>query len=251
MKKCLTLLSGGLDSCTALAIAVKEYGAENVTAVSVDYNQKHNIELEKAKEIVKHYEVDHRILNLKEVYKDSNCALLKQSSEEIPEGSYVEQLQGRDNGVLTAVPFRNGLMLSAVAGLAQSLYPEDEIDIYIANHADDAAGNAYADCSEEFIDAIGHAIYIGTYKKVTVVSPFVDMNKAEIVAEGLKLHAPYHLTTSCYNGNGEACGIHCATCIDRVNAFRVNKVIDPIKYATDIDWTGCRQIDYLKDVYDD
>ena len=131
--------------------------------------------------------------------------------------------------VSTFVPFRNGVMLSSVAALAVSLYPDEEVDIYIGAHADDAAGNAYADCSKEFTDTIAKAINIGTYKLVHVEAPLVEMNKAQVVAEGLKLRVPYELTTSCYNGREKACG-KCGTCLDRIAAFEANGVKDPIEY---------------------
>ena len=229
MSKCIVLSSGGLDSSTALGLAVKEHGPENVVAVSVNYNQKHTKELDCAIKIAEYYKVRHEVLDLSQIYQYSNCSLLKQSTEEVPEGTYAEQLEGKDNGVSTAVPFRNGLMLSAVAALAQSIWPDDNVDIVLGNHGDDAAGNAYADCSLEFTEAIGEAIYIGTYKKVTVKAPFVNLTKADIVRKGLELKVPYELTTSCYKGNERACHV-CGTCLDRIAAFRANNAIDPIEY---------------------
>jgi 7-cyano-7-deazaguanine synthase len=131
--------------------------------------------------------------------------------------------------VETYVPFRNGLMLSSVAALAVSLFPDEEVQIYLGAHADDAAGNAYADCSQEFTDTIGKAINIGTYGKVHLVAPLVNMNKAGVVALGMQLGVPYILTWSCYEGREKACGT-CGTCIDRQNAFIANNLLDPILY---------------------
>ena len=107
-----------------------------------------------------------------------------------------------------------------------SIYPDDETDIYLGAHADDAAGNAYADCSKEFTDAIGKAINIGTYKKVRLRAPLVNLNKAGVVKIGLDLHVPYELTWSCYEGKDKPCGV-CGTCIDRARAFAENGVKDP------------------------
>ena len=132
-----------------------------------------------------------------------------------------------ENGmVATFVPFRNGMFLSAAAALAVSLYPNEDVKIYIGAHADDAAGNAYADCSENFIDSMNDAIYIGTYKRVSIVAPFAKSNKAEVVAKGLELNVPYQYTWSCYNGGDKPCG-KCGTCIDRAKAFSANNAIDP------------------------
>ena len=247
----LVLSSGGVDSTTCLGIAVDKYGAENVSAVSIIYGQKHSREVDAAKKVAEYYGVAHYDLDLSEIFKYSNCSLLKQSTDEIPEGSYSEQINKSETGVVsTFVPFRNGVMLSAVAALALSIYPGQETEIFIGAHADDAAGNAYPDCSKAFTDAMALAIDEGSDHKVHVVAPLVEWNKAQVVKKGLELDVPYHLTTSCYNGGQKACGVHCATCMDRIAAFRANGVIDPIKYAEPINWTGCKEIDYLRSIYD-
>lgn len=227
MKKALVLSSGGVDSTTCVGVAVDELGKENVSTVSVFYGQKHSKELECAKKVSEYYGLKHYELDLSGIFKFSNCSLLENSTEEIPEGSYETQISKKENGMVsTYVPFRNGLMLSAVASLAVSIYPDDEVYIYLGAHADDSAGSAYADCSPEFTDAIGNAIRIGTYNMVKVVAPFVNTNKAGVVKRGLELHVPYELTWSCYNGGDKPCG-KCGTCIDRAKAFEANNVIDP------------------------
>jgi 7-cyano-7-deazaguanine synthase len=229
-KKALVLSSGGVDSTTCVGIAVKDVGSENVSTVSVFYGQKHNKELECAEKAAEFYNVKHYVLDLSNVLQYSNCSLMKNSTEEIPMMSYAEQIEKNGEGkVSTYVPFRNGLMLSAVAALAQSIYPDDDVDIYLGAHADDAAGRAYADCSEEFTSAMNTAIVIGTYGKVRVVAPLVNLNKAGVVKLGLSIGVPYNLTYSCYNGREKACG-RCGTCIDRLNAFKANGVQDPIEY---------------------
>lgn len=230
MKKALVLSSGGCDSTTCVGIAVKDVGYENVSTVSVFYGQKHNKELECADKVADFYNVKHYVLDLSNVLQYSNCSLMKNSTEEIPMMSYAEQIEKNGEGkVSTYVPFRNGLMLSAVAALAQSIYPDDDVDIYLGAHADDAAGRAYADCSEEFTSAMNTAIVIGTYGKVRVFAPLVNLNKAGVVKLGLSIDVPYNLTYSCYNGREKACG-RCGTCIDRLNAFKANGVQDPIEY---------------------
>ncbi len=226
-KKALVLSSGGVDSTTCVGIAVHELGSENVSTVSVFYGQKHNKELECAEKVAKFYDVKHYVLDLSNVLQYSNCSLMKNSTEEIPMMSYAEQIETNGEGkVSTYVPFRNGLMLSAVAALAQSIYPDNDVDIYLGAHADDAAGRAYADCSEEFTSAMNTAIVIGTYGKVRVVAPLVNMNKAGVVKLGLSLGVPYDRTWSCYAGGDKPCG-HCGTCIDRANAFAANGISDP------------------------
>lgn len=226
-KKALVLSSGGVDSTTCVGIAVKELNPENVSTVSVFYGQRHNKELECAEKVAEFYRVKHYVLDLSNVLQYSNCSLMKNSTEEIPMMSYAEQIEKNGEGkVSTYVPFRNGLMLSAVAALAQSIYPDNDVDIYLGAHADDAAGRAYADCSEEFTSAMNTAIVIGTYGKVRVVAPLVNMNKAGVVKLGLSLGVPYDRTWSCYAGGDKPCG-HCGTCIDRANAFATNGISDP------------------------
>lgn len=227
MKKALVLSSGGVDSTTCVGIAVNDVGSENVSTVSVFYGQKHNKELECADKIADFYNVKHYVLDLSNVLQYSNCSLMKNSTEEIPMMSYAEQIEKNGEGkVSTYVPFRNGLMLSAVAALAQSIYPDDDVDIYLGAHADDAAGRAYADCSEEFTSAMNTAIVIGTYGKVRVVAPLVNLNKAGVVSLGLSINVPYKYTWSCYSGGDKPCG-HCGTCIDRAKAFEANGISDP------------------------
>ena len=229
MKKALVLSSGGVDSTTCVGIAVKELGKENVTTVSVYYGQKHNKELKCAEDIAKYYGVAHKVIDLSKtgIMDGSNCPLLQQSTEDVPEHSYAEQIAENGEGMVTTyVPFRNGLMLASIAAMAMAIYPDDEVDIYLGAHADDAAGNAYADCSQAFTDAIGQAINIGTYEKVRLKAPLVNMNKATVVKTGLAIDVPYELTWSCYKGGEEPCG-KCGTCIDRAAAFAANGIKDP------------------------
>lgn len=227
MPKALVLSSGGVDSTTCLGLAVHELGAANVVSVSMFYGQKHKKELEAAQKLAEYYNVQHYELDLSVVFAQSNCSLLSHSTQEVPEGDYADQIDRSDNGMVsTCVPFRNGMFLSAAASLASSLFPNEEVTIYIGAHADDAAGNAYADCSENFIDSMNDAIYLGTYQKVSIVAPFVNSDKAEVVAKGLELRVPYQYTWSCYNGGDKPCG-KCGTCIDRAKAFSANNAVDP------------------------
>lgn len=224
--KALVLFSGGIDSTTCLAMAVDKYGKENVTALSVFYGQKHKKEIDAAVLIAEYYGVEYINIDLMRIFSYSNCSLLQNSSEEIPEESYAEQLKKTDGTpVSTYVPFRNGLLLSTAASIALS--KECSI-IYYGVHSDDAAGAAYPDCTEVFNDAMNTAIYEGSGKQLHIEAPFVSCTKAEIVKKGLELGVPYELTWSCYAGNDEPCE-KCGTCIDRENAFTANGIVDPLK----------------------
>ena len=199
--KALVLASGGVDSTTCLGLAVNKYGKENVIALTVAYGQKHTKEIEAARKTAEYYGVEHLYLDLEPIFRYSDCSLLKHSDRE----------------------FRNGLFLSSAASIALS---KNCSVIYYGAHADDAAGNAYPDCSSAFHNAINEAIYQGSGGQLKVEAPFVSCTKAEVVKTGLELNVPYELTWSCYEGGEKPCGV-CGTCIDRAEAFRLNGVKDP------------------------
>lgn len=222
------LCSGGVDSTTLLAMAVERYGAQNVYVLSISYGQRHEREIEAAKAVAAHYGVEQRFLNLSAIFADSNCSLLSHSTDAVPESSYAQQqAEGDGSPVSTYVPFRNGLFLSSAASMALSL--ECSV-VYYGAHHDDWAGDAYPDCSQAFVDAMGAAIAEGTGGQLRLEAPFVLMSKADIVREGLRLAVPYQLTWSCYEGGSRPCG-KCATCIDRTAAFEANGVVDPLIMA--------------------
>lgn len=223
--KAMVLSSGGVDSTTALGLAVSKYGKENVIALSISYGQKHDKEIQAAINVSEYYGVEHLFLDLAEIFQYSDCTLLKQSDKEIPLESYAEQIKETKGNkpVSTYVPFRNGLFLSSAASIALS---KGCSVIYYGAHADDSAGFAYPDCSPVFNEAMNKAIYEGSGHQLTIEAPFVDMNKAGVVKMGLEHGVPYELTWSCYEGGDEPCG-KCGTCIDRAAAFAANGVEDP------------------------
>lgn len=223
--KAVVLSSGGLDSTTCLAIAVNKFGSENVAAVSIFYGQRHAKELECSKKVANYYKVTHYEFGAAAIMKFSNSALLNASTENLEKNSYAEQVK-KNPRISTYVPFRNGLMLSMAASFADGLFGGEDCEIFIGVHQDDAAVNAYPDCSENFIRAISDAVSIGTYGKIKIVAPFLGKNKADVVKVGLSLKVPYELTWSCYERGEIPCG-KCATCIDRAKAFELNGVKDP------------------------
>ncbi len=227
--KALVLTSGGVDSTTALALATEKYGKGNVMCLAVYYGQKHSKELESARNVAGYYGAELQELDLAEIFAGSNCSLLKQSDEEIPESSYAEQLAGADGRpVSTYVPFRNGLFLSSAASIALS---RGCSVVYYGAHMDDAAGNAYPDCSAAFFDSMRAAVELGSGGQITLCAPFINSTKKDIVAEGLRLGVPYELTWSCYEGHDKACG-RCGTCLDRLKAFEANGAADPVPYES-------------------
>lgn len=224
-QKAVVLFSGGVDSTTCLAMAIEKFGKNQVIPLSISYGQKHTKELECAQNILEYYGLEGKRLDVSKIFEFSDCSLLQGSSQEVPKGTYASQQEDSGKEVVsTYVPFRNGLFLSAAASLALSL---DCGYIYYGAHSDDAAGNAYPDCSNAFYSAMGKAIFEGTGKELSLEAPFINSFKKDVVKEGLRLHVPYELTWSCYEGGDKPCG-KCGTCIDRQEAFAANGIIDPL-----------------------
>ncbi len=222
--RALVLSSGGVDSSTCLALAIEKYGKKNVVALAIRYGQKHVKELAAAGKVAAHYGVEHLTLDLTPIFAYSDCSLLAHSETAIPQESYAEQLAKTGGApVSTYVPFRNGLFLSAAASVALS---KDCDVLYYGAHHDDAAGNAYPDCSDEFYRAMDEALRAGSGGTLRLKAPFIAWTKADVVREGLRLHVPYELTWSCYEGGEKPCG-KCGTCRDRAQAFALNGVKDP------------------------
>lgn len=225
--KAIVLSSGGIDSTTCLAMAVKKLGAKNVSALSVFYGQRHERELQSAIAVADFYKVAHYELDAAEIFKYSNSALLNTSTASLDKNSYaMQRAKNHSQKIATYVPFRNGLMISIAASFADSLYENDPVEIYVGVHSDDGGSDAYADCRADFIASMSAAVRIGTYEKNKLVAPFLCQKKSDVVKIGLELGAPYELTWSCYERGDKPCG-QCATCIDRAKAFALNGVKDP------------------------
>lgn len=211
-------LSGGLDSTTVLAIAMDRHEGK-VEAISFDYGQRHNVELERAAQIAQYYDIRHRIIKL----GDLPTSALTDVTRDIPKVSY-----GEIEGVSPAyVPFRNGQIISKLAAYASA--DDSPSVIYVGTHAEDAANDAYPDCRLDFIGTMGSAVYIGTYHKVRLSAPFIEISKTEVVTLANKLDAPLDLSWSCYFGGDEHCGV-CPTCRARKEAFIFANVSDPTRY---------------------
>ncbi len=215
MRNSLIALSGGVDSTTLLY----EYREEIACAVGFDYGSKHNArELAAAKAICRELEIPYLIIPLAFIEEYFRSDLLL-SGGEMQLGDYSEE-----NISSTVVPFRNGIMLSVLAGLAES---RDLQQVLIANHFGDHA--IYPDCRESFVKPMGEAITAGTSNGVKLVAPYTTLTKAEIVARGTRLGVPYGKTYSCYQGGERHCG-RCGTCRERHDAFVANGLEDPTLY---------------------
>lgn len=230
--KILVLTSGGLDSTVCLYKAVKTVGAKNVIAMNTFYGQKHAKEMEYAKWQCEHLGVELHNVDLSQIFSFNKdcCALLQGSKMEIKHESYADQLkeladEGKAPTVTAYVPFRNGLFLSYAAAVALQLECEQ---IYYGAHADDAAGNAYPDCTPDFITAMNMAVRYGTANKTQIHAPLWNLNKAGVVKLGIELgmtHEEFEHTWSCYEGSETPCKT-CGTCRDRKAAFTANGIMD-------------------------
>lgn len=229
--KAMVLLSGGIDSTTALALAKRD--CQEVLTLSIYYGQKHDKEVQHAEMIAKHFAVPHLVLTLPDdLFKGYGSTLIDSDLEQ-PKATYKELMDGEGVSA-TYVPFRNGNFLSVATSLSL-IYKCTHI--YWAPHATDAHHNAYPDCTPEFAGAMAGAIFIGSNQQVQLVTPFQFLTKQEVVKLGIEMNLPYELTWSCYVGGDAQCGV-CPTCVERIEAFQDNVRIDPVPYIIDIDWRG-------------
>ncbi len=215
--KVVVLLSGGMDSVTALHHAAEDH--DITTALSFDYGSKHNNrEISCAKHHAAKLGLRHETIELDFVNRLFASDLL-QSGGEIPDGHYAEQSMKR-----TVVPFRNGIMLAIACGLAESRGAEG---LVIAAHSGDHA--IYPDCREPFMQAMADAMRTGTYAKIALLRPFIAMDKAGIAVRGAELEVDFAQTWSCYKGGEVHCGA-CGTCVERIEAFALAGIEDPTEY---------------------
>jgi len=212
MKDIVILYSGGMDS----SVALYQYAGQIRLAVSFDYGSKHNkMEIEYAARNCKALDIEHRIIEL-DLNKMGFVSDLLQSGGDIPEGHYEAESMKK-----TVVPFRNGIMLSIAAGIAESM---DCNRLLISNHAGDHA--IYPDCRPDFIQSMSKAINFGTYNNVEIMAPFTYLTKREIALMGKLKNVPFENTYSCYNGQALHCGT-CGTCVERKEALQG---FDPTEY---------------------
>lgn len=225
MKKAVLLLSGGLDSATALAIARAE--GFDVYAMSFDYGQRHQHELVAAQQIARKYGVkEHRLVTI-DLAAFGGSALTEEGIA-VPKDRKMEE-----GGIpITYVPARNTIFLSYALAWAEVL---KAWDIFIGVNALDYSG--YPDCRPEFIEAFEKMANLATAygveggKRITIHTPLIRMSKAEIIKKGISLGIDYAMTTSCYDPqDGRACG-HCDACRLRLKGFSENKLTDPAQYA--------------------
>ena len=226
MKHAVVLLSGGLDSTTTLAIAIAQGYA--TYALSFDYGQRHKIEIEAARRIVKSLGVkEHRVVEIdNRLFGDSALT----DDVDVPKSRSEKEISA---GIpVTYVPARNIIFLSHALAWAEMI-PAGHI--FLGVNAIDYSG--YPDCRPEFIAMFETMANIGTKagvegRRFQIHAPLIKMSKAQIVRKAIELDVDLALTHSCYDPTpeGRACG-QCDSCQLRRKGFREAAVIDPIKYA--------------------
>ena len=216
MKDSVIILSGGMDSVTLLY----DQQERIALAVSFDYGSNHNArEIPFARLHCERLDIPHIVIPLDFMTKYFKSSLLE-GADAIPEGHYAD-----DNMKSTVVPFRNGIMLSIAVGIAES----NELKyVMMANHAGDHT--IYPDCTPEFVDAFNQAAQAGTFVRIGLLSPFVNMTKGDIALRGKELGIDYAETWSCYKGGERHCG-KCGTCVERREALAYAGIDDPTEYA--------------------
>ena len=218
--KAVILLSGGLDSTTALYVARRD-GRETI-CLSFGYGQRHERELGSAKKIASHLKLEHWIVPVSLPW---GASAITDSNLPLPKGRSEQEIKKEIPA--TYVPARNSIFLSLAASLAEA---KGTGEIYFGANALDYSG--YPDCRPEFIEAFQEMIERGTKagtegKKIRVVAPLLKLSKAEIIRLGRGLNVPFEWTWSCYEGKEFPCG-ECDSCILRAKGFREAGIEDPL-----------------------
>jgi 7-cyano-7-deazaguanine synthase len=213
-QKTLLIYSGGMDS--AVALYWLKFIGRDVSALGIDYGQRHKKELRYAAELADSLHVPYEIADLSKL-----AALLPGSSQTdqnvpVPEGHYEEESMK-----LTVVPNRNMIMLAVAAGHAMAIGAET---VVFAAHAGDHA--IYPDCREEFALALDKAIQLADWKHCRLERPFIGYSKRTIGQIGQLLGVDFTRTWSCYKGGSRHCG-KCGTCTERREALAG---FDPTEY---------------------
>lgn len=223
-RKAVVLLSGGLDSCTAAAMAKRD--GFTLHALSFDYGQRHERELQAARDVAEALgTAEHRVLRVP--LGELGGSALTDATLEVPDAPDADQI-GQEIPS-TYVPARNTVFLSLALALAEVRGADT---IVIGANALDYSG--YPDCRPEFLEAFERMARLGTKAgaqgmTLRVWAPLLSMTKAQIVEAGLAAGAPLERTWSCYRGGQRACG-RCESCVLRRKGFAEAGTEDPVPY---------------------
>jgi 7-cyano-7-deazaguanine synthase len=229
MKKCIVLLSGGMDSSTLLGLAKRE--CNEVKALTLIYGQRHQIEVQCAQDVAAYFNIPHLVMDV------SNIRVLLQGSSltsdiAVPKGHYEDESMKQ-----TVVPGRNTILLSLALGYCVS--QKFNVVAYAAHAGDHAI---YPDCRRSYVETMQEVFKLADYEPVDLWVPFLDISKGGILKIGLLLGVPYEKTWTCYDPQydpkdklslkkNRACG-KCGACQERLEGFEQAGIKDPISYNT-------------------
>jgi 7-cyano-7-deazaguanine synthase len=223
MRRAIVLFSGGVDSTTTLAIAVEE--GYNPVAVTFDYGQRHHVEIERSRQVLKQFSSPEQILLKVDLTQIGGSALT--SPIAVPKSRRIDP-----SIPVTYVPGRNLIFLSMAAAVGEVL---NIYDLFFGANVLDYSG--YPDCRPEFLTSLEQTLNLGTKagaegKSFRIHAPLLSLTKREIILKGMSLGVDYQFTHSCYDPGpeGEACGV-CDSCQLRLKGFQEAGLSDPVKYA--------------------
>lgn len=228
-RRAVVLLSGGLDSTTALAIARAE--GYDCYALTVSYGQLHSVELDAARRVARALgTVEHRILELD--LRGVAASALTDRSTEVPKDRALSEIGAEEDVPPTYVPARNTIFLGLALAWAESV---GAADLFVGVNVLDASG--YPDCRPEFVEAFERLANVATRagvsgQRVRVHAPLIELTKAEIIDRGAKLGVDYAMTHSCYDPGPDwgACR-RCDACLLRAKGFSEAGLADPTRYT--------------------
>ncbi|ABE52193.1 7-cyano-7-deazaguanine synthase QueC [Methanococcoides burtonii] len=220
----ILLLSSGLDSVAALAIALDN--SDVFMALTFDYGQRSvKKEIEYSRMVCEHYGIEHRIITLSWLSSITNTSLVNKDLD-VPELSINDLIDGPDNITEDSaksvwVPNRNGVFINIAASFAESHGCE-----YVIAGFNGEEAKTFPDNSKEFVNAVDECFSYSTANGVKVLAPLIDMDKVSIVRKAMELGAPLEYSWSCYHGAEEPCGV-CESCMRRKRAFLASGFEDP------------------------
>jgi 7-cyano-7-deazaguanine synthase len=222
-KIAITVLSGGLDSTVATATFKDDY---QIHALTFDYGQKSaEMEIKSAHAVCKKLGADHTVIKLPWLSELGRSALT--SSNDVPEPG-IKELDNMESSIETAfkvwVPGRNIVFTAIANSFGESMGAEI---IIVGWDLEEAA--TFPDNSKEFLNAFNNVLEVGSFDKIKIEAPLIDMNKVEIVKLGTDINAPMNLSYSCYKGFEYHCGV-CESCLRRIRAFNNAKIVDETVY---------------------
>ena len=222
MTHTVVVASGGLDSTAAMALHAA--AGDHLTAVTINYGQRHIREIAAARAVAGHYDADHVVVDLPDLARVLTGSALTDPAVAVPHGHYAAPTMAA-----TVVPNRNAILANVAVGIAVAIKADAVVvGIHVGDHP------VYPDCRPEFIDALQVCVAAATagYHTPRVDAPFVHWTKTAVARLAAKLGAPIELTWSCYEGGELHCG-RCGTCVERREALELAGVADPTAYRPD------------------